>query len=610
MNDDDVVPGGASLVIDKNVMVPMRDGVRLATDVYRPNRQGQFPTLVERMPYNKEVGAIANVSFDVLRAAQVGFAVVVQDTRGRYGSEGTFSPFADEAFDGADTIAWAAEQPWSNGRVGMVGASYFGATQWLAATQGPAALKALAPALTASSFYDGWTYHNGALQLGFVNHWTFFVLGLGEAIRQVGAGTMAPARIDELIHQLDINAEFFERLPLLDMPELSDVAPYYREWLSHPGYDDYWKATAPREGYEQITVPALNIGGWYDPFLKGTLENYVGMKRRGGSPAARRLQRLIVGPWAHGGLNGQFPERSFGLLGGFDGADVTGAQLDWFTGLLGDTGAPEPVDNPVRIFVMGVDGWRDEPDWPLPDTDWQNWYLDSDGGANTATGDGRLTMTAPAVERADRYVYDPHDPVPTMGGATFLPGLTINLNAGPRDQRSIEARPDVLCYTSAELDADLEVTGPVTATIFFSSDAQDTDVTGKLVDVYPDGHAMNVCEGVLRTRYRHSLSDPEPLQPGEIHELPLDLVATANRFAAGHRIRLELSSSNYPRFDRNSNTGGVIAEEAAPAYRTARNRVHHSPAHPSRLLLPVVRRSGRPATPTSGGPTPDDGSAT
>lgn len=500
MNDDDLVPGGTSLVIDKNVMVPMRDGVHLATDVYRPHRQGQFPTLVERMPYNKEIGLIVNVTLDVLRAAQAGFAVVVQDTRGRYGSEGTFSPFADEAFDGADTIAWAAEQPWSNGRVGMVGASYFGATQWLAATQAPVALRALAPALTAGCFHDGWTYKNGALQLGFINHWTFFVLGLGEVIRQVSGGMTSPDRIGEFIEQLDTKPRFFERLPLLDMPELSDVAPYYREWLSHPSYGDYWKVTAPREAYERVTVPAMNIGGWYDPFLKGTLENYVGMKERGGSSAARRLQRLVIGPWAHGGLTGQFPARSFGLLGGFDGADITGAQLEWFAGLLDEADTPDPADDAVRIFVMGADEWRNEPDWPLPGTIWQAWYLDSEGDANTAAGDGQLTITAPADDRVDRYFYNPHDPVPTLGGATFLPGLTINANAGPRDQRRVEDRADVPRYTSRELGADLEVIGPVTAIIFFSSDAQDTDLTGKLVDVHPDGRAMNICEGVLVRR--------------------------------------------------------------------------------------------------------------
>lgn len=589
--------GEPDVIVHKNIMVAMRDGTRLATDVYRPSGIGTFPTIVQRMPYDKENGLIVNVTFDVLRAAVAGFAVVVQDTRGRYRSEGTFVPFDNERADGADTVAWAAAQPWSNGRIGMMGASYFGATQWLAAMEDPECLRAIAPALTSSSYHRGWTYQGGALQLGFVMHWTLFVLGLGEALRQVVAGTAPPSRIAELIGHLDRNQDLFPRLPLTDVPELLDVAPYYRDWLDHPADDAYWTVTAPREAYERITVPALDIGGWFDPFLGGTLENYIGMRSRGGSAAARRLQRLVIGPWAHGGLDGHFPERSFGLLSGFAGADVAGAQLAWFESLLTHD-ADDPAGSPVRIFVMGADIWRDEPVWPLPDTNYRNFFLESDGQANTSAGDGRLVQVAPHNERVDTIVYDPRDPVPTLGGATFLPGLTINLNAGPRDQAAVERRCDVLCYTSPPLEAPLEVTGPVTATVFFSSDAPDADLTGKLVDVYPDGRAMNVCEGILRVRYRNSLSEPEPMIAGEVCALQLDLVATSQLFRAGHRIRLELSSSNFPRFDRDSNTGGVIAHETADEYRPAVNRVHHSSRYPSRLILPVIDRSpasGQPA---------------
>lgn len=587
-----------SLVVEKNVMVGMRDGVKLATDVYRPDGSGPFPTIVQRLPYDKELPVLVNFCFDVLRAAQAGYAVVVQDTRGRFRSEGTFDAFSDEARDGADTIAWAAAQPWSTGAVGMTGGSYFGATQWLAATEAPDALRALAPFVTTDQYYEGWAYQGGAFQLGFNLHWSLSSLGFGELMRQVGTGAATLERVGRLVAAVDGNDELYRRLPLRDVPELDGLAPYYQDWLAHPSYDEFWKATAPRESYERITVPALNMGGWYDLFLKGTLANYVGMKQRGGSDPARRLQRLVVGPWAHGPMSGWYPERSYGLMSGTDASDITGMQLRWFDTLLKgeDTGLDR--DKPVRIFVMGANVWRDEDDWPLRDTQYVDYFLHSTGHAGTADGDGRLSPEAPGDERDDSYRYDPRDPVPTVGGPTFLPGLFIGANAGPRDQRAVEQRPDVLCYSTPPLEEPLEVTGPVELIVHVSSSAPDTDITAKLVDVHPDGRAESLCDGILRARYRNSLSEPEPLDPGRVYEVRVDLVATSNVFASGHRIRLDVSSSNFPRFDRNSNTGGVIAEETEADLRPATNRVHHSVDSPSRLVLPVIRRSALAAEPT------------
>ena len=577
------------IVVDKNLTVPMRDGVSLAADVYRPDGPGPFPTLVQRTPYNKEFGLIG-FSFDIMRGVQAGYAVVVQDTRGRWASGGEFNPFFDEARDGADTIAWAAAQPWSTGAVGMIGGSYFGATQWTAATQAPEALRAIAPFVTTDQYYDGWAYQGGAFQLGFNLHWTLSSLALGEVVRRMRTGAATAQDFAALVAAVDGNDGVYRRLPLLGLPEVKELAPYYDDWLSHPSYDEFWRATAPRESYGQITVPALNMGGWYDLFLKGTLANYTGMKARGGSDAARQHQRLVIGPWAHGPLGGWFPERSYGLLAGTETADITGLQLRWFDWLLKGEDSGLAAEKPVRLFVMGANEWRDEDDWPLPGTEYVDYFLHSGGRANTAAGDGRLSTDAPGDEPEDVYLYDPRDPVPTTGGGTFLPGLSIGANAGPRDQRAVEGRHDVLCYTTEPLAAPLEVIGPVRAVLHVSSSATDTDFTAKLVDVAPDGRAENLADGILRARYRESLSEPSPLEPERVYEVTVDLVATAAVIAAGHRIRLEVSSSNFPRFDRNTNTGGVIATEGEADIRQAVNRVHHTRVRPSRLVLPVIRR--------------------
>ncbi len=579
-----------NIVVEKSLQIAMRDGVRLATDVYRPEAAGSWPTLVMRLPYNKEINSLLNFGFDVMRGVQAGYAIVCQDTRGRYASEGEFNPFFDEARDGADTVAWAASQPWSSGAVGMIGGSYFGATQWTAATEAPPALRAIAPFVTTDQYYDNWAYQGGAFQLGFNLHWTLSSLALGEVVRRMGAGAAKPEEFAELVSAIDANDTLYRRLPLAEVPELKDYAPYYYEWLDHPSYDRYWKATAPRESWDRITAPALNVGGWYDLFLGGTIANYQGMKRHGGSEAARRHQRLVIGPWAHGPLAGWFPEESFGLMGGTDAFDLTGLQLRWFDWLLKGEENGAADDKPVSLFVMGVNEWRQEDDWPVPGTEFRDYYLHSSGRANTVQGDGSLSTDAPGDEPEDVYLYDPRNPVPTTGGATFLPGLFIGANAGPRDQRTVERRPDVLCYTTEPLAQPVQVMGPVEAVLYVSSSAVDTDFTAKLVDVAPDGRAVNVADGIIRARYRDSYEDPRPLEPEQVYRIRVDLVATANVFAAGHRIRLEVSSSNFPRFDRNTNTGGVIARESMADIRQAVNRVHHRPNQASRLVLPVVRR--------------------
>lgn len=574
-----------AITVETGVPVPARDGVALATDIYRPAGAGPVPVLVNRLPYKKETA----INLTTLRLVEAGYAVVIQDTRGSHASPGAFNPFFQEPNDGADAIAWAAAQPWSNGRIGTIGASYVGATQWLAAGTTPEALLAMAPNITAADYYEGWTYQGGAFQLGFVLQWALG-FALAEQQRRVRMGQAPQEAVEAIFSAIDRVGNLYRRLPLANMPVLEGPAPYYADWLAHAAYDDYWRRIAPRESYERITAPALNIGGWFDIFLNGTLANYQGMRRRGGSTAARAGQRLLIGPWSHGNVGYLYPEQDYGIRAGAETVDVTAAQIRWFDHWLKGIDNGVERDRPVRIFVMGINRWREEEDWPLPDTRFRPYFLHSAGRANSAGGDGVLSTEEPGGEPEDAYLYDPRRPVPTVGGATLLPGSVIAANAGPRNQRAVEARDDVLCYTGTPLERALEVTGPVELVLHASSSARDTDFTGKLVDVAPDGRAEIVTDGILRARYRASFARPEPLEPGRVYELRLDLGATALVFAAGHRIRLEVSSSNFPRFDRNTNTGGTIAVEGEGDMVQAINRVYHDRTHPSHLLLPCIER--------------------
>ena len=578
-----------NILIEKNVTVPMRDGVKLAADVYRPVEGGPFPVIVQRLPYNKELPAMTMLLMDVFRVVQAGYVMVFQDTRGQFAADGEFNPFFQEPADGADTLAWAASQPWSNGKVGLAGGSYFGATQWLAAREAPEALLAMVPTITSADYYEGWTYQGGAFQLGFILQWTLG-FALAEQQRRLKTGQATMEDLGKTLHALGDLSTLYRRLPLGDMPMLQGVTPYYFDWLAHSSYDDYWRTTAPQEVYERVTVPALNIGGWFDIFLLGTLTNYQGMKKRGGSAQARQHQRLLIGPWSHGGFGGIFPEHDYGLFASADAADFTGTHMRWFDHWLkgGENGVEQ--DKPVKIFVMGPNIWRQEDDWPLPDTQFRSYYLHSTGHANTAAGNGTLSTEAPGDESEEVYLYDPRDPVPTNGGATLLPGAFVAANAGPRDQRSIETRDDVLCYTTAPLERSVEVTGPIGLVLFASSSALDTDFTGKLVDVYPNGRAESITDGIMRARYRASLSKPALMEPNHVYELHITVGATSQVFGAGHCIRLEVSSSNFPRFDRNTNTGGTIATESEKDFVQAVNRVYHNAAHPSHLILPIIER--------------------
>jgi putative CocE/NonD family hydrolase len=547
----------------------MRDGTKLRADIYRPKAEGKFPVLLVRTPYDK-----TNEMEFAAKAAARGYVVVAQDVRGRFQSEGEWYPFKNESQDGYDTVEWAAALPYANGKVGMFGGSYVGATQFLAAIAKPPHLAGICPNVTASNYHDGWTYQGGAFEQWFNESWT---TGLAENTmhRRVDAGQNAVS----WTQKLPLTA-----YPILEVPASTGVAPYFADWLAHPNYDEYWKQWSIEDHYAQIQVPVFSLGAWYDIFLGGTLRNYARLKKEAGTEESRRRQKLMVyvGGHAGGSDNRKVGAVDFGEKLPFD---FNEAVLSWYDSLLkGQTNAAS-TEKPVKIFVMGRNEWREEDDWPLARAKSTKYYLHSSGAANTASGDGVLSTTAPGAEKADQFTYDPADAVPTLGGPLCC-GPFPPAGLGPQDQSKAEARRDVLVFTTPALSRDLEVTGPVSLELYVSTSAVDTDFTGKLVDVWPNGFAQNLTEGILRLRYRNSQENPELAKPGETYRVVVDLWATSNVFLAGHKVRLEVSSSNFPRFDRNLNTG----EEQASGTRMSKavNMIYHEKAHPSVLVLPVV----------------------
>jgi uncharacterized protein len=563
--------------VERGISVKMRDGVTLRGDIFRPDAEGKFPVLLQRTPYRRTTWGY-DVDF-AQRAASRGYVVFLQDVRGRYTSDGEWYPFLHESQDGYDTIEWIAAQPYSDGRVGMFGGSYVGATQMLAAIAHPPHLAGICPIVTASDYHNGWTYQGGAFEQWFDQSWTS---GLAQ---------------DTLAHQMErmpSTAEDVNVLPLTAYPifnrnpasvinaSAAAIAPYFLDWLAHPSYDDYWRRWSIEEHYADIRVPALHTAAWYDIFLGGSLRNYVGLKARAATEEARNGQRLLIAIGGHAGDGRKIGEVDFGSEAEkFNEGEIT---LDWYDFLFKGARNEFATGKAVKIFVMGTDQWRDEDDWPLARAKSTKYFLHSQGGANTIRGDGSLSIVTPGAEPPDKFVYDPAKPVPTIGGPLCCDG--DHLAPGPRDQRSVEERDDVLVYSTTALDHDVEVTGPVRLEFYAASSAVDTDFTAKLLDVAPDGAAINITEGILRARYRDSQVIPAPLVRGQAYLLSIDLWATSNVFRTGHRLRLELSSSNFPRFDRNLNTGELAANSAT--WVIATNTIFHDNTHPSALILPVV----------------------
>jgi uncharacterized protein len=557
--------------MENRVPIRMRDGVTLYADIYRPVGEGRYPVLLSRTPYSTERFPTA---YDAaVYFAQRGYVYVFQDIRGRHESEGRWEPFFDDEKDGVDTVEWAAKQPWSTGKVAMQGGSYLGQNQWRAAQAGAPGLVTIFPMVASTSLYHDWITLNGGWRLSFNFGWGP-VRQESRIMQNPGPHTIPGLRA---IHYDDVQFH----LPLNTMQKLvGRNAKFYDDWLAHPDYDAYWKPLNSEELFEKITIPVHTLGGWFDIFSQGTLRGFVGMSHKGGSDTARRMSHIVIGPWGHG------PSQKFGAIdfGPEANVDALPLQLRWYDYFLKgiDNGlASEP---PVKLYVMGRNEWVYEREYPLARTEYKPLYFASGGNANGNRGNGRLTWEKPAgPSGSDTFRYDPDDPVPSLGGNNCCGTPTP---AGPMDQRPIEGRRDILLYTSDFLTDEVEATGPVKVVLYASSDAVDTDFVAKLVDVYPDGTSYNMAEGILRARYRDSLSKPTLLTPGQVYKMEIDLVGTSVAFRKGHRIRVHVTSSHFPQFDRNPNTGAAFG--TTDKVKVAQQTVYHDAERPSHIVLPVI----------------------
>ncbi len=565
-------------------MVPMRDGIRLRADVFRPATGGPHPVLVHRYPYSTRDGFMAMFGRQI---ATEGYAVVVQSCRGRYGSEGDFYPIHPDVNDSFDTVEWAAAQPWSNGKVGMYGSSYAGMTQWTAAIARPPHLVCLAPCVsTWDATVGGWFSAPGVLTMGLALLWSAQMTAFEAERRGVTPPLPAFAEVAKLQDegalgdpggmaefialQQDAAGELFDRRPLRNIEELAELAPWFRDWCDRDDpRDPYWRTTSAAAHIDQIDVPILHITGWYDYFTKGSLDGYTTMARYGRTEETRRNQRLVAGPWNHSTMQVR-PDADPGVPLFFDFRPDTPVMRFFAHHLKGEL--PNYGDEPpVRIYVMGQNIWREEHEWPLARTQWTSWYLRGAGG------EGVLSSEPPAGETPDSYVYDPADPAP----GPMAIGPTYD---DPVDLEAVATRSDVLVYTTEPLAEDTEITGPVTVELWASSSAPSTDFTAKLIEVFPDGSAIHLCQGVVRT----NVGMAQPPVPGAAYRHEIDLVATSVLVKVGHRLRLHVSSSEYPTYEPNPNTGSRIIHEAETVRAT--QHVFHDARHPSRLILPIIPR--------------------
>lgn len=569
------MPKSSSAVTEIKILrhreVPMRDGVKLFADVYLPRAEGRYPVLVVRTPYGVQRDGVHET---MIKFAQRGYAVVMNDTRGRYESEGKWEPFRDEAKDGYDTIQWAAKQSWSNGKVATQGGSYLGHVQWAAGKLQPPNLVAMFPALASTNIYRDWITLNGAWRLSFNYGWG--------VVRMPNRIMLPQFFHSETYSPPELKYEtILKHLPLKDgdLQSAGYAVQHYRDWIAHPDYDAYWKAISDEESFSKYNVPVHTSGGWFDIFLQGTINGFVGVRKHGANEKTRRESRMIIGAWGHG------PTQKYGDVdfGPANNRVQFGTESKWFDHYLQgkDTGIDR--EPPVEIFYMGVNQWQHEQDWPIPGTKFTPMYIASGGSANTASGNGTLSFNQPAGSASDGYNYDPNDPVPTLGGNNCCGTPTL---AGPKDQRPLANRKDILVYNSQPMTEPLAIAGPVKMKLFAATDGPDTDWVVKLIDVAPDGFAFNVCEGIMRARYRNGVDKPALLKAGEMYEYEVDLVGTANVFLPGHRIRIDITSSHFPQFDRNPNTGEPFGSSAK--VRVAKQTIFHAAGRASHIVLPVV----------------------
>lgn len=552
------------ILIDHHRAVPMRDGVTLYADIYRPARASTFPVVVVRTPYGVQRENVG-VHDRLIALARMGYAVVNTDVRGRYESEGAWDPFRAEGRDGYDVIEWAARQSWSNGKVGTQGGSYLGHVQWAAASEQPPSLVAAFPAVASTNLYANWITHGGAFRLAFNFGWG--VVRMPYRIMQPQLYFTGKDAAPELRYE-----HLLTHLPLQTMDERAFQHPvqHWRDWLTHESYDGYWKSISDEEKFARVQVPVMTQGGWFDVFLAGTINGFVGVRHHGANERARRLSRMVVGPWGHG------PSRTYGDLDFGADAERTLFEYErrWHDFHLKGVANGVDTDPPVQIFYMGVNRWRGEQDWPIPGTRETPWYLHEGG---------RLGPLAPRGDSSTAYRYDPADPVPTTGGNNCCGAPTI---AGPVDQSPLDSRKDIVRFASDPLTDPVTIAGPVKMDLHAATDGRDTDWMVKLIDVHPDGKAYPMAEGILRARFREGLDAVKLLDPGRTYRYTVDMVGTAVVFLPGHRIRVDITSSNFPQFDRNLNTGDPLGTGTTP--RVAQQTIWHSATKPSAIVLPVV----------------------
>tara|TARA_R110002111_G_scaffold1157_1_gene8153 strand:- start:7015 stop:8847 length:1833 start_codon:yes stop_codon:yes gene_type:complete len=554
---------------------PMRDGIHLKIDIFRPKADGPFPAILQQTPYNKN-GQVARAKNFAAR----GYVVINVDSRGRFESGGEWDPFTPKhKTDGYDLVQWIADQPWCNGNVGTYGLSYMGWTQWWTASESPPALKAIVPEVAPPDHFYNCPYQNGIFVCWMIDWAGATSARLPHSAGPGGYGGFAVNR-----------EKAYDNLPYIDFDKTRNYKPneWWRKWILQNTADtEYWRAIAYQtpESYAKVNVPSLAVSGWFDANFPGTPMNYLAMKQYGGTPAARH-PRIVIGPWEH--IINRHRKAAGVDFGEQAIIDWDGYVLRWFDYHLKGIDNGVLQDPPVHVFVMGRNKWRAAQDWPLPQTQYIKYYLRSDGKANSSDGDGTLSTQPPGNEQADQYAYDPHNPTPS---APFTNGHID----GPRDISKSAARSDVLVYDTPELTEDVEVVGPITARLFAATSARDTDWMIRLVDVYPDGRSLFLGEGVMRARHRdpaldgafnpHKLSVIEPDQP---YEYRIDFWRpTGNVFARGHRIRIEISSSYYPYYLRNPNTGEDNIG-LATKFQIAKQKIFHDAAMPSHIVLPVI----------------------
>ncbi|MFC4023560.1 CocE/NonD family hydrolase [Oceanobacillus longus] len=563
------------IIVDREVACTLRDGTKLYANIYRPSNEGEYPVLLTRLPYDKNLPNFSHRYIDPIRMAMSGYVVIIQDVRGRFASEGEFDPFVQELKDGYDTVEWAAALPYANGNLGMFGLSYYAFTQLYALMEQPPSLKAIFPAMTGHIFGDAFI-QNGVHMLASTETWVLDSVA-ADYLKRKQSSEQYTNTIKEITNDLDHINDWHSFKPVKEWPPIKkhpELVEFFNKYLQQEFTERSRDQISFKGNPSELGVPAYHLAGWYDNFLDATIHNFETMK------GSTNNQKLIIGPWGHGMFSSELGERNFGINSAgtsIEGKeDITGLHIKWFDYWLKAGSEQLPADeDPVKIFVMGENKWRSEKNWPLERTAYTPYYLHEAG---------TLSETEPSKEAPDSYVHDPNNPVPTHGGGVlFYNGR----GAGPYDQREIEKRDDVLTYTTKALDAPVEVTGWIKMKLWAAYDAKDTDFVVKLIDVFPDGTAYNLTDGVIRAKYRDGNIE-ENHSTAEIVELDIDMWATSNVFLAGHSIRIEISSSSYPRFDVNPGTGKTTIDSTEMV--ESNQQIYHDQDHPSHVLLPIIPR--------------------